>query len=142
MPPEPKELTEVRELFARFEAKMDHPDGLVYLADALSLIADIQSDSESEGMRQVAANLPLTYAKKIRDRIEPLLSREPSVHWETVEHWQRVFAEFERSKFELPMDIVETLSKLEIKKIKMDVNLMSPQERKKFLNQLLGDVIL
>lgn len=136
MPTEPTKLTDARALLARFETEMDRPEGLVHLADALSLLAEIRADSESESVRQIASNLPLAYTKKVQARVELLLAGEPPVHWETVEHWQKVFGEFESSDFALSDDVAETRSKFLMNKMSREVELMSPAERKKLLEQL------
>src|SRR5687768_8294848 len=111
MTPEPIELTDARVLLERFEREMHRPAGLVYLSEGLLLLADIRAHAESEKVRQVASNLPLAYARKVQAQLELLLSSEPSVHCETVEHWRRVFGEFERSGFVLPPHVAETLSR-------------------------------
>lgn len=136
MPIEPNELTEARALLARFETEMLRPEGLVYLAEALSLLNDIRADTESEKIGQVASNLALAYAKTVQAQVEPLVSREPPVHWETVEHWQKVFSEFERAGFALPQGVAETRSKLLMKKLDREIALMSPSERKGLLERL------
>ena len=133
---EPNELTEARVLLGRFESEMHRPESLAHLSEALSLLADIRAETTSENVGQVASNLSLAYAKKVQVQVESLLFREPSVHWETVEHWQKVFGEFERSGFTLPQDVAETRSKLLMKKMKRDIALMSPSERKQLLEQL------
>jgi hypothetical protein len=141
MPTEPNELTGARTLLARFEAEMHRPEGLVHLSEALLLLADIRADAESEKVRQVALNLSLAYAKKVQAQVEPLLSSEEPVHWETVEHWQKAFGEFERSGFTLPQDVADTRSKLLMKKMDREIALMSPSERKELLERLqaMGD---
>ena len=129
-------LTEARALLGRFDTEMHRPEGLAHLSEALSLLADIRADAESEKVRQVASNLSLTYAKAVQARVQLLLSREPSVHWETVEHWQKVFGEFERSGFALSQDVAETRSRLMMKKMNREFALMSSSERKEFLERL------
>ena len=140
-PNEPNELTEARVLLGRFESQMHRPESLAHLSEALSLLANIRAETAFENARQVASNLSRVYAKKVQAQIESLLSREPSVHWETVEHWQKVFGEFDRSGFTLPQDVAETRSKLLMKKMIGDIALMSPSERKILLEQLqaMGD---
>jgi hypothetical protein len=132
---EPNELTGARMLLARFETEMERPEGLIHLSEALSLLVEIRADAESENVRQVASNLSLAYAKKVQAQVEPLLSREP-VHWETVQHWLKVFGEFERSRFVLPQDVADTRSNLLMKKMDREITLMSPSERKEFLERL------
>jgi len=136
MPTEPNELTEARALLGRFETEMQRPESLVHLSDALSLLADLRADAGSEQIRLVASNLSLAYLKKAQAAVEELLAREPSFHWDTVDHWQKVFAEFERSGFELPQNISETRSKLLMKKIDRDIALMSASERKALIEKL------
>src|SRR5437879_1641920 len=126
MPTEPNELTEARVLLERFETNMHQSEGLAYLSEGLSLLTDIRAGAESERVRQVASNLSLAYAKKVQAHVETLLSREPSVHWETVQHWQKVFDQFERLGFALPQDVEETRSKLVMQKLKREIALMSP----------------
>lgn len=133
---EPDELTNARALLARFEAEMNRPEGLVHLQEALSILADIRGHHESGDVNQIASNLPLAYARKVQARVEPFLSSEQPIHWETVEHWLKIFQEFENSEFVLPQDIAETRSKLLMEKMKREIGLMSRAERKKFLEQL------
>jgi hypothetical protein len=136
MPTEPTELTEARALLGRFELDMHRPESLVHLSDALSLLADMRADAGSEPVKLVASNLSLAYLKKAQAAVEELLAREPSVHWDIVDHWQEVFAEFERSGFALPRDISETRSKLLMKKMNREIALMSPSERKALIEKL------
>jgi hypothetical protein len=133
---EPIKLTEARALLGRFQTEMHRPEGLAHLSQALSLLADIRADAESEKVRQVASKLSLAYAKQVQAQVELLLSREPSVHWDTVEHWQKVFDEFERSGFALSQDVAETRTSLVMKKMNREIALMSPSERKELLERL------
>lgn len=137
MPTEQNKLTEARKLFARFETEMDRPEGLTYLSDALSILADIRADSESENIKQVTSNIALAYAKKVQAQVELLLSHKQPVHWETVEHWQKVFSEYSNSEFVPPQEIAETFSKLKNNKIEQAVKLMPPEERKRLIEQIL-----
>lgn len=141
MPAEPEELAEARELLGKFEMDMHSPAGIVHLSEALSLLADVRAGAESERIAQVALNIVLTYAKKVQAEAQLLLSREPSVHWEIVDHWQKVFAEFERAGFALPADAAEARSKLLMKKVERDIALMSASERQELLERLqaMGD---
>lgn len=136
MPSEPEELAEARELLGKFEAEMHRPEGIAHLSEALSLLADVRAGAESERIAQIASNVALTYAKKIQGEVELLLSREPSVHWEILKHWHKVFAEFERAGFAAPADAEGVHSKLLMKIFKKDIALMSPSERQKLLERL------
>lgn len=136
MTAEPVELTEARALLARFETEMHRAEGLAYLSEALLLLADIRADAECEKMRQVASNVSLAYAKNVQARVEALLCSEPSVHCETVEHWQKVFGEFERSGFALSQDVAETRSRLVMKMLDREIAVMSPAERAELIERL------
>lgn len=139
MPTEKNNLTVARELLARFETEMDRPEGLVHLSEALSLITDIQTDCESEDERQVALRLPLTYAKRVQQRVETLLVHEQPVCWETLCHLQKVFGEFEDSAFALPQDVAETRSKLQANqadKMIREIELMPAAERNRLIERL------
>ena len=140
MPNEPIELTDARVLLGRFETEMHRPEGLAHLSEALSLLADIRADTESERVRQIALNLSLAYARKVQEQIETLLSRE-TFHWETLEHWQKMFAEFERSGFALPRDVADTRAKFVMKKMEREIAHMSPSERTELIERLraMGD---
>jgi hypothetical protein len=109
---EPKELAEARALLARFEADMARADSMGHLADALALLADIRDSEASTSYAQLAENVALSYSRKVHARVEALLSGEPLIHWDTLNHWEAVFAEFERSGFVLPQETVETRSRL------------------------------
>ena len=130
------ELTEARALLGRFQTEMHRLAGLAHLSKALLLLADIREDAESKKVRQVASNLALAHAKEVQAQVELLLSREPSVHWETAEHWQKVFDEFERSGFALSQDVAETRSRLVMKMLNKEIALMSPSERKELIECL------
>ena len=95
--PEPKELTEARQLLGKVEAEIRSPEGLVHLSEGLSLLVDVRASAESESIAQVASNIALTYAKKVKSEVEALLAQESAPHWEIVGHWQKVLAEFGRS---------------------------------------------
>ncbi|MEK6755208.1 MAG: hypothetical protein AABZ02_03550 [Bacteroidota bacterium] len=136
MPTEPKELTEARELLGKFEAEMHRSEGIIHLSEALSLLADVRAGAESERIAQIASNIGLTYVKKAQAEVEVLLTRAPSAHWETVDHWQKVFAEFERSGFTLPADAATARSRLLMKKTEREIDLMSPTERQQLLEKL------
>jgi hypothetical protein len=129
MPPEPKELTEARQLLGKFEVEMRSPEGLIHLSEGLSLLADVRATAESGTTAQVALNIALTYAKKVKTEVEALLAQEPAPHWEIVGHWQQVLTEFERSGLPLPDGMGEPFSTLMIKKL-------SPAERQELLKKL------
>lgn len=136
MPDEPEELTEARELLEKFEAQMRKPEGVVHLSEALSLLADVRAGTDSERIAQIASNVALAYARKVQSEVELLLSREPAVHWEIVNHWQNVFSEFEHSGFPVPQEVANTRSKLVMTKWDREIALMSPTEKEKFLERL------
>lgn len=136
MTAEPVGLTEARALLGIFEERMRRPEGVFHLAEALSFLADVRADAVSENIKLVVLNLTVAYARKVHREVESLLSSEPSVHWETVDHWQKVFVEFERSGFTLPQEVAETRSKLWMKKMDREIGLMSPSERKELLEKL------
>src|SRR3972149_818366 len=123
MPTEPKELTEARELLGKFEAEMHRSEGIIHLSEALSRLADVRAGAESERIAQIASNIGLTYVKKAQAEVEVLLTREAPAHWETVDHWQKEFAEFERSGFTLPADAVAARSRLLMKKTEREIDL-------------------
>jgi len=133
---EPRELTEARELLGKFEAEMSRPKGLVHLSEALPLLADVCAAAESERTTQVASNIALAYVRKVQTEVEHLMRQESPPHWEIVCHWQKVFAEFERSGFALPAETAEALSKLLMKKWRKDISLMSASERQELLEKL------
>lgn len=134
--PDSKEMAEARRLLGRFEAEMEQPEGLVHLSEALSIIADLRAESASEIEKQVAANISLAYMKKTQAHVESLFSREPSVRFENIGEWLKIFWEFEAYGFTLPPDIAEFRSKLLTEKVKREIALMSPSERKEILRQL------
>lgn len=136
MTTEPVELIKARALFGIFEVQMRRPEGIVHLAEALSFLADVRADTASEKNGQIASNLALAYVRRVQREVESLLSLEPSVHWETVSHWQKVFAEFEQCGFTLPQEVGETRSKLWAKKAHSELRLMSQSERKELLEKL------
>lgn len=86
---EPKALAEARQLLGKFELEMRSPEGLVHLSEGLSLLADVRANAESETIAQVASNIALTYAKKVKTEVEALLPQEPAPHSEILAHWHR-----------------------------------------------------
>ncbi len=112
MTSEPKELAEARALLARFEVDMARAEALGYLADGLAMLSDVRDADASTTYGQLAENVAMSYSRKVRLRVESLLSGEPLIHWDTLNHWEEVFAEFERSGFALPEETVETRSRL------------------------------
>ena len=100
--PEPNELIKARALLSQFEAQMDRPEGLTPLSDALSLLASIRDDATSEHLVQLASNIVLAYAAKLQAVFETLGKRNPSIHNETLNHWIKVYQEFESSGFAMP----------------------------------------
>ena len=128
MPAETKEMTEARALLARFEAEMHKPEGIVHLSDALALLADVRDAGESDKAKEIASNIVMAYARKAHRAVENL-ARETIVHIEVVEHWHRVFREFEQAGFPLPPEIASAQFTLLLKK-------MSPSERQVLLEKL------
>ena len=128
MPAETKELTEARALLARFEAEMHKPEGIVHLSDALALLADVRDAGGSDKATEIASNIVMAYARKAYRAVENL-AREPIVHIEVVEHWHKVFREFEQAGFSLPPEMASAQFTLLLKK-------MSPSERQVLLQKL------
>lgn len=136
MPTESKDLVEARGLLGRFEAEMEHADCLPHLVDGLSLLAAVRENSTSSIEQQVASNVALAYARKAGANVESLLSREPRIHWETVNHWRNVFSEFEQAGFELPQEVAQIRSSLSMREAERAIKLLSPSERKELLDRL------
>lgn len=136
MSSESKDLLEARELLGKFEAEMGHADGLTHLVVGLSLLAAVREDAASFQEGQVASNIALAYARKAGAEVESLLSREPLIHSETVNHWQKVFSEFERAGFPLPPDVAHTRSNLFMREAERVISLLSHAERKELLDRL------
>lgn len=128
MPAEMKEMTEARALLARFEAEMHKPEGIVHLSDALALLADVRDAGASDKATEIASNIVMAYARKANRAVENL-AREPIVHIEVVEHWHKVFREFEQAGFALSPEIASAQFTLLLKK-------MSPSERQVLLEKL------
>ena len=132
---EPPELADARALLERFEGEMSRQEGLMFLSDALSLLSDIRDDAASAQLVLVASNIAFAYAKRVQRAVDALLDREPTVHWETINHLRNVFDEFEVAGFELPQDVVETRSMLLSKK----TELMPASEREELLKRLQAE---
>jgi len=136
MPIESKDLTEARVLLSKFEVEIERSEGLIHLAEALSLLADVATDATSVELKQTCSNVASAYAKKVQAKVQPLLTPEPSVDRETGDHWLRVFSEFERSGFALPSAVTECHSELFVRKSAHVMRLMSPSERERLLQRL------
>lgn len=107
-----------------------------HLVDGLSLLAAVREGLMSSHEVQVASNVAFAYARKAAAEVESLLSREPLIHWETVNHWKNVFSEFERAGFSLPQDVAQSRSKLFMRDAERVIKLLSPSERKELLDRL------
>ena len=136
MASEPRELAEARALLARFEADMARAESVRYLADALSLLADVRETHAATDYGPRASNVALSYAKKVQARVASMLSGEPLIHWDVLGHWEELFAEFERSGFPLPEEMDDTRSRLWRRKADRAVGAMSSSERSELLNKL------
>jgi len=123
-----KEMAQARALLKKFEDQMHKPEGLVHLAEALSLLADVRDSGESDEATKIASNIVIAYAQKVNGVIEGL-ARERIVHIEIVEHWREVMREFEGSGFTLPPEMATAGHTLLLKK-------MSPSERQVLLQKL------
>jgi hypothetical protein len=113
MPDQPRDLIDARVLLSKFESEIERPESLVYLSEALSLLADVATDTASAELKQICSNLTSTYASMVQAKVQPLLTQEFStVDWKAVDHWLKVFSEFERSGFALPSQVTECHSAL------------------------------
>src|SRR4051812_19754446 len=124
---EPSELTEARRLLKRFQTDMHRPEGIRPLSEALLLLSEIRCDGEPAA-RKIASNLSKLYAEDVQAQVELLLSTEPLVHSETVDHWQKVFGEFESAGFPLSRDQAKTRFKLTMKMMNREIDLLSRTE--------------
>ncbi len=136
MPPEPKELIEARTRLGRFESMMSRPEGRPHLAEALQLLADVRDNPQTSDVAEVALTVALLYAKKVQAEVESLLVREPTIHWETVDHWVNTLSEFERYGFALPQEIEDSKAKLRLRRLMRDIAHLSPSERKELIERL------
>ena len=134
---EPEELTEARALLGTFEAEMGRPDSIGDLTSALSMLAYVRANESTE-FGQVAANLATAYAKRAQEAVESLLAREPTLHWDTVDHWQTVLTTFLQYELAVPPEVAETRSKLIRRKMDREIKLLSPEERQRLIALLQG----
>ena len=107
MPIESRDLATARVLFDRFERQMEHSEGISYLADALAWLAVVATDTRLAALWPTCTHLVTTYAMKVQEKVQLLLTQESPVPLETFNHWCRVFAEFERSGFALPESVAQ-----------------------------------
>jgi hypothetical protein len=134
MPDQPRNLTNARELLSKFESEIGHPESLVYLSEALALLADVATDvTSSAELKQTCSNIASAYARKVQEKVRPLLEQESPIAWETIDHWRKVFSEFEVSDFTFP-SVSESQSAL----MKKMVEQMPISDQKRLL-QLLQD---
>jgi DNA-directed RNA polymerase specialized sigma24 family protein len=134
--PEPAELVRARDLLGRFEAEMGRPEAAAHLSEALSLLAEVRDDAESESVARVATNLAMAYARKIQTEVEELLSREPLIHLQVIAHWQKTFAAFESAGFALPEAVAAARSRLTFEEARKAIRQLSPAQRQELLQQL------
>lgn len=136
MPSESKDLIEARELLGIFEAEMGRTEGLAHLVEGLSLLTAVREEAPSVREGQVATNIAMAYARKVGAEVESLLSREPLIHQDIVNHWQHVFSEFELAGFSLPPEVAQARSQLSMREAERAIKFFSPSERKKLLELL------
>jgi hypothetical protein len=93
-------------------------------------------DAMSSELKQTCSNIISTYARKVEAQVHLLLTQESPVPRETVDHWLKVFSEFEHSGFALPSKVTECHSELSARQIKQMVEELSPSQAER-LFQLL-----
>jgi hypothetical protein len=89
---------------------------------------------------KLASNIVLAYAAKLQAVFETLGKRNPSIHNETLNHWIKVYQEFESSGFAMPprLDYVfcaMLLDKATLGKFRR----LSPEKRTDFLKEFFGE---
>lgn len=136
---EPEDLIEARALLVKFEAEieMGRPAPLGDLTSALSLLAYVRANASTE-FGQVATNLAIAYAKRTQVVVESLLAREPSLHGDTVDHWQAVLTAFLQYELAFPPEVAETRSKLIVRKVNKEIKQLSPEDRQRLVALLQG----
>ena len=100
MEPEPRELSEARELLGKFEQLENDPSGLPYLKRGLKLLCETIEGSQSDRDKRIARNILGTHRSKVLSRAKLLLSNPKSYELETLEHWHRVMKAFTDSGFD------------------------------------------
>jgi hypothetical protein len=94
-------------LLSQFERQMERSEGVTYLADALAWLAVVATDARAAALWPTCNDIVTTYALKVQEKVQPILTQESPVPLETFNHWCRVFAEFERSGFALPASVTQ-----------------------------------
>lgn len=131
---EPSNLDTARKLLAEFERQMSEPGCIVHLSDALNLLSDIaDADGELGGICQ---KLTTTYAEKTIVEVVPLLTAGEHIYEEKLDHWIEILSEFGRCNFDLPPHVVDTRTKLIVKKLLIQFKLLPSSEQKRFLEEI------
>ena len=134
--PEPTKLASARGLLGKFESEMHRPEATAHLSEALSLLAELRDDTESESVARVATNLAMAYAKEIQAEVEALLAREPAIHLDVIAHWQKTFSAFENAGFALPEAVAAVRSRLAVEEARKAIRQLSPTQRQELIQRL------
>lgn len=133
--PEPIELGRARNLLAKFETEIERPEAISLLSAALILLSELR-DKRIVPFSEIASNIALAYEKKVHERVDLLLSREPAIHWEDCEHGEAIFAAFTQFGFVLSGGAEQARSRLRDHCIRKLVKAMSKDEREQLLREL------
>ena len=133
--PEPRELATARRYLARAEACLDSADGLVRLAEGLSLL-DALIAGRDEAVARTAGNLATTYVGRIYERIGAAVALDPQMPEPKLEHYFRVVLALDQVGEALPATAAEL--KLAVVRALIDryYEGHSPAEKLRALEQL------
>jgi len=91
---EPKELIEARNLLSKFEKNINQSDSIFLLPDALDLLEEIIASVAPKPFKDTATNLRKTYASKIFQQANIVLSATDILETEQIKHWGDMMGHF------------------------------------------------
>jgi hypothetical protein len=99
--PESKELTSARRCLAKAEASLATEGGLNDLVEGLALLDDVIAAGVPQAA-QTARNLAMSYAARVYERIDALVTQDPQLPEPLLEHCFKVVLAFDHVDVDLP----------------------------------------
>jgi len=131
---EPRELATARQHLAKAEAALDSADGLVRLAEGMSLLDDLIAGRDA-AVARTAGNLAASYAARIYARIGKAVAN-PQLPEPKLEHYFKVVLALDQVSEALPAAATEL--KLAVARALIDryYEGHSPEQKRRALEQL------
>ena len=94
----------LRRAFRVFEERMVTPEAVELLKMQFLQIADLIHENSDAAFRETCAEIVSTSVSKVLAEVESVLPKNPMI-LEVLEHWRVILTEFERSGFDLPIQV-------------------------------------